>query len=357
VIFFQSLRRFDSIWRAKKCSGSKCVILFCQAKKIQQENCRIFREFGKISGKIDFLADLAHSLLIFQRTKSSEVFMSVSSARDCDVIRLHLNEVKKIPLLTNEEEVELAKRAEKGDRAAHDKLLTSNMRFVIKIASQYLNRGLEYEDLISEGYLGLMKALEHFDVSKGYHFISYAVWWIRQSILKALIDIGRPIRLPANKDAELREIKKACRNVNPLGHKSEEDELAEVAEKLGMTKYHVREMINISREMISLDSPISFDSENPVMDLVSVSAQTPEDEIIDLSLKDEIEKVLEHLDEKSAQVIRMRYGLGGQAERTLKEVGEKMNLSRERVRQIEKNAIAKIRSGRKIGRSLKDYVA
>lgn len=283
--------------------------------------------------------------------------MTSVSAKDLDVVRIHLNEIKKIPLLTNDEEIQLATRAAAGDKAARDKLLTSNMRFVIKIASQYLNKGLEYEDLISEGYLGLMKALDHFDVSKGYHFISYAVWWIRQSIMKAIVDFGRPIRLPVNKDAELTEIKRACHSVNPHGKKSEEEELEEVALKLGMTKHHIREMLNISQEMISLDSPISGDSDTALVDTVSAGTFTPEDAAIDASLKTEIDKVFVGLDKKSVEVLNMRYGLNGQGERTLKEVGEKMNLSRERVRQIEKHAIAKIRANKICDISLKDYVA
>lgn len=283
--------------------------------------------------------------------------MTSVSAKDLDVVRIHLNEIKKIPLLTNDEEIQLATRAAAGDKAARDKLLTSNMRFVIKIASQYLNKGLEYEDLISEGYLGLMKALDHFDVSKGYHFISYAVWWIRQSIMKAIVDFGRPIRLPVNKDAELTEIKRACHSVNPHGKKSEEEELEEVALKLGMTKHHIREMLNISQEMISLDSPISSDSDTALVDTVSAGTFTPEDAAIDASLKTEIDKAFVGLDKKSVEVLNMRYGLNGQGERTLKEVGEKMNLSRERVRQIEKHAIAKIRANKICDISLKDYVA
>lgn len=283
--------------------------------------------------------------------------MTSVSAKDLDVVRIHLNEIKKIPLLTNDEEIQLATRAAAGDKAARDKLLTSNMRFVIKIASQYLNKGLEYEDLISEGYLGLMKALDHFDVSKGYHFISYAVWWIRQSIMKAIVDFGRPIRLPVNKDAELTEIKRACHSVNPHGKKSEEEELEEVALKLGMTKHHIREMLNISQEMISLDSPISGDSDTALVDTVSAGTFTPEDAAIDASLKTEIDKAFVGLDKKSVEVLNMRYGLNGQGERTLKEVGEKMNLSRERVRQIEKYAIAKIRANKICDISLKDYVA
>lgn len=283
--------------------------------------------------------------------------MTSVSAKDLDVVRIHLNEIKKIPLLTNDEEIQLATRVAAGDKAARDKLLTSNMRFVIKIASQYLNKGLEYEDLISEGYLGLMKALDHFDVSKGYHFISYAVWWIRQSIMKAIVDFGRPIRLPVNKDAELTEIKRACHSVNPHGKKSEEEELEEVALKLGMTKHHIREMLNISQEMISLDSPISGDSDTALVDTVSAGTFTPEDAAIDASLKTEIDKAFVGLDKKSVEVLNMRYGLNGQGERTLKEVGEKMNLSRERVRQIEKHAIAKIRANKICDISLKDYVA
>lgn len=283
--------------------------------------------------------------------------MTSVSAKDLDVVRIHLNEIKKIPLLTNDEEIQLATRAAAGDKAARDKLLTSNMRFVIKIASQYLNKGLEYEDLISEGYLGLMKALDHFDVSKGYHFISYAVWWIRQSIMKAIVDFGRPIRLPVNKDAELTEIKRACHSVNPHGKKSEEEELEEVALKLGMTKHHIREMLNISQEMISLDSPISGDSDTALVDTVSAGTFMPEDAAIDASLKTEIDKAFVGLDKKSVEVLNMRYGLNGQGERTLKEVGEKMNLSRERVRQIEKHAIAKIRANKICDISLKDYVA
>ena len=283
--------------------------------------------------------------------------MTSVSAKDLDVVRIHLNEIKKIPLLTNDEEIQLATRAAAGDKAARDKLLTSNMRFVIKIASQYLNKGLEYEDLISEGYLGLMKALDHFDVSKGYHFISYAVWWIRQSIMKAIVDFGRRIRLPVNKDAELTEIKRACHSVNPHGKKSEEEELEEVALKLGMTKHHIREMLNISQEMISLDSPISGDSDTALVDTVSAGTFTPEDAAIDASLKTEIDKAFVGLDKKSVEVLNMRYGLNGQGERTLKEVGEKMNLSRERVRQIEKHAIAKIRANKICDISLKDYVA
>nr|WP_318714984.1 RNA polymerase sigma factor RpoD/SigA [uncultured Treponema sp.] len=282
--------------------------------------------------------------------------MKKSSVCYDDVVKMHLNEVKKYPLLTPEQETEAAEKALNGDKKARDLILTSNMRFVIKVAAQYRNRGLDFEDLISEGYLGLMKALEHFDVAKGYHFISYAVWWIRQSILKAILDTGRTIRLPVNKEQELRQIKKAKNEINALGNKSEAEELDEVASMLGMTQYHVREMLEISRDMKRLDKTLAEDSETTLLDTIESEFMTPEDSAIDQAMKDDINAALDTMDRKSAAVVVMRYGLNGYGERTLKEVGEKMNLSRERVRQIEKKAVETLRDYAAKNKSLHDYV-
>ena len=277
--------------------------------------------------------------------------MKKSSVCYDDVVKMHLNEVKKYPLLTPEQETEAAEKALNGDKKARDLILTSNMRFVIKVAAQYRNRGLDFE-----GYLGLMKALEHFDVAKGYHFISYAVWWIRQSILKAILDTGRTIRLPVNKEQELRQIKKAKNEINALGNKSEAEELDEVASMLGMTQYHVREMLEISRDMKRLDKTLAEDSETTLLDTIESEFMTPEDSAIDQAMKDDINAALDTMDRKSAAVLVMRYGLNGYGERTLKEVGEKMNLSRERVRQIEKKAVETLRDYAAKNKSLHDYV-
>lgn len=272
-----------------------------------------------------------------------------------DVVKMHLNEVKKYPLLTSEQEAEAAAKALKGDKKARELILTSNMRFVIKVAAQYRNRGLDFEDLISEGYIGLMKALDHFDVTKGYHFISYAVWWIRQSILKAILDTGRAIRLPVNKEQELREIKKVSNEINSLGRLSESEELEEVASMLGMTQYHVREMLEISRDMKRLDTPLAADSEATLLDTIASEFNTPEENAIDNAMKDEINRALSAMDSKTSIIVQMRYGLNGYGERTLKEVGEKLNLSRERVRQIEKKGMGLLKEYTERNGSLYDY--
>ncbi len=173
---------------------------------------------------------------------------------DENVLNIYLKEITKIPLLSNEEETELAKKAAAGDKNAKNKIVNANLRFVINVAKKYQNQGIDLVDLISEGNLGLLAAIDHFDVNKGYHFISYAVWWIRQSILKAICEKSRPIRLPLNRANELVQIEKTRKMIS--GKKNEKQEIEEIGRLLNMDSTHVREMINLSREMISLDSPV-----------------------------------------------------------------------------------------------------
>ena len=263
-------------------------------------------------------------------------------AKDDEVIDYYLNEIKKIPLLTPSEELELAKKAKNGDISAKEKIVKSNLRFVITIAKKYQNHGLDLEDLISEGNIGLLIAIEKFEPSKGYKFISYAVWWIRQSILRAISDKGRMIRIPVNKTLEITKIKKAFNCVYKI--KSEQNEFEQVAKMLNLSDSYVKEMLHISGDMISLDQEIdSSDSSATMIDFIEDKINPrPEDECLNNSLKDELDKAMSSLKPVERRVLRMRYGLDGEKEMSLQEIGDRFNLTKERIRQIEKKAIVRM---------------
>ena len=273
------------------------------------------------------------------------------------VLNAYLKEINRIPLLSREEEVKLAKAAREGDKAAREKILNANLRFVVNVAKKYQGQGLDLVDLISEGNVGLLTAVDKFDVDKGYHFISYAVWWIRQSILKAVCEKSRSIRLPLNRANEMVQIEKVRREIS--GNRSEEEEIMEIAETLEMDSMHVREMLNLNREMLSLDAPLGNGGESRCLfgDFVEDERYGKvEDQVMEESMKDEIQVVLKSLKPVEEQVIRMRYGLDGQAPKSLKEVGEIVGLTKERIRQIEKGAIAKMQQPSRRAR-LESFVA
>ena len=277
--------------------------------------------------------------------------------RDENILAMYLKEINKIPMISHEEEVELAQKAQAGDTAAKNKLVNSNLRFVVNVAKKYQNHGLDLSDLISEGNLGLLTAVEKFDASKGYHFISYAVWWIRQSILKAICEKSRAIRLPLNRANELVQIEHARKVVGTK--KTEQQEYEEIGAMLNMDASHVRDMINISREMVSLDAEVN-DSDNghsKVGDFFEDNAyDRPEEKAIEKSMHEEIDNVIETLRPNEARVIRMRYGLNGAKPMSLKEVGEECALTKERIRQIEKHAIVRLQHPTR-ARRLEAYVA
>ena len=276
---------------------------------------------------------------------------------DDEVLGLYLKDIKNIPLLTHEEEIELAKKAQAGDKAAKNKLVNSNLRFVVNVAKKYQNHGLDLTDLISEGNIGLITAVEQFDVSKGYHFISYAVWWIRQSILKAVCEKSRGIRLPLNRANELVQIEHARKVVG--NKKSEQQEYEEIASMLNMTSEHVRDMINISRDMVSLDAEVN-NGDNSHTSFGDFQEDTlygrPDENAIDEAMSNDIEYVLNTLRPNEAKVIRMRYGLNGHKPMSLKEVGEECELTKERIRQIEKHALVRLQHPTR-ARRLEAYVA
>ncbi len=276
---------------------------------------------------------------------------------DDEILGMYLKEINKIPLLDHDEETELAVKARDGDKAAKDKIIRANLRFVVNVAKKYQNHGLELSDLISEGNIGLLTAIEKFDVTKGYHFISYAVWWIRQSIMKAICEKGRSIRLPMNRVNELVQIEKAKKSVH--GNKSEEQEIEAVARMLGMEKNHVREMLNISREMVSLDAQIEGEEGDggTVGDFVKDEKYSNVDEkVMNESLQDELNKALGTLKPAEEKVLRLRYGLGGNKPMSLAQVGEHCNLTKERIRQIEKTAIVRMQHPVR-ARKLESFVA
>jgi RNA polymerase primary sigma factor len=275
---------------------------------------------------------------------------------DENILSIYLKEINKVPLLTREEEQNYARRAADGERVAKNKLIQANLRFVVNVAKKYQNQGLPLADLISEGNIGLMNAIERFDVSKGYHFISYAVWWIRQAILKAICEKSRMIRLPLNRANELVQIEKMRKELQS-GSKGD-PEIHEIAKALDMREEHVADLINISRDMVSLDTPIYDEKDSSILsDFVEDKGQkAPEESVIDRSLQEDINTVLNTLSGKEADIIQYRFGLNGKRPMSLKEIGNRYKLTKERIRQIEKKALKRLQHPSR-SHALRSYLA
>lgn len=261
---------------------------------------------------------------------------------DDNVLSAYLDEIKKVPLLTREEELQSAERAAQGDQAAKEKLIKANLRFVVNVAKKYQNQGLPLADLISEGNLGLMNAIDRFDVTKGYHFISYAVWWIRQAILKAICEKSRMIRLPLNRANELVQIEKVRKELQ--GMNGTEPETEDIARRLNMDKRHVEDLLHISRDLVSLETPIYAEKDSSILGdfIEDTGYRSPDDVVIEKSLKEDIDTVLRTLSDKEADIIKYRFGLGGRRPMSLKEIGNRYKLTKERIRQIEKKALKRL---------------
>lgn len=261
---------------------------------------------------------------------------------DENVLSMYLKEINRIPLLSREDEDKYARLAAQGDKHAQDMLVKSNLRFVVNVAKKYQNQGLPLADLISEGNIGLINAIERYDVEKGYHFISYAVWWIRQAILKAICEKSRMIRLPLNRANELVQIEKARKTLE--GAMTEDEEIKEIARLLEMDADHVADLVAVSRELVSLETPVFDERDSSVVgDFVENNAyDAPEEAAIDQNLKDDINAVLRTLSDKEREVIEYRFGLNGKHAMSLKEIGDRFKLTKERIRQIEKSALKRL---------------
>ena len=269
--------------------------------------------------------------------------------RESQSLEKYLQEIGKVDLLTPEEEVELAKRIKQGDQAALEKLTKANLRFVVSVAKQYQNQGLSLSDLINEGNLGLIKAAQRFDETRGFKFISYAVWWIRQSILQALAEQSRIVRLPLNKVGSLNKINKAFSELEQeYEREPSPDELAETLDigTLGVAARHV-----------SMDAPFVEGEDNSLLDVLENSSTPGTDQELDYnqSLRMEIERSLSTLTERQCDVIKLYFGIGVEHPMSLEDIGEKFGLTRERVRQIKDKAINKLRSANR-SKLLKHYL-
>jgi len=254
----------------------------------------------------------------------------------------YLHEISKEDLLTAEQEVELARRIRKGDEEALEKLIRSNLRFVVSVAKQYQNQGLSLPDLINEGNLGLIKAARRFDETRGFKFISYAVWWIRQSILQALAEQARIVRLPLNKIGSINKINRALAELEQRHER--EPSIQEISKTLELAPEEIKEALKNSTKPISMDAPLNEEEEDSMYDIMESDENPPPDEkLINESLNREIERALSSLTEREAKIIRLYYGLGNKHPFTLEEIGEKINLTRERVRQIKEKAIKRLK--------------
>jgi len=254
----------------------------------------------------------------------------------------YFKEISEVPLLTVEEEIELAKKIKTGDQKALHKLVTANLRFVISVAKKYQNQGLSFEDLINEGNLGLIKAAKKFDASRGFKFISYAVWWIRQSILQAVSEHSRAVRLPMNKIGTIQKIGRVLKTLEQKHERHHSTD--EIAEVLEISQREVSETIKTSSKELSLDRQFGSDNQSNLMDILpNLDGPHPDKNLIKESLNMEIQKVLSTLSEKESKVIRLYFGLGEKHSMTLEDIGQRFNLSRERIRQIKMQAIDKMR--------------
>ena len=271
-----------------------------------------------------------------------------------DPVRMYLKEIGKVPLLSAEEEIELAKRMELGDQDAKKRLAEANLRLVVSIAKRYVGRGMLFLDLIQEGNLGLIKAVEKFDYRKGYKFSTYATWWIRQAITRAIADQARTIRIPVHMVETINKLIRVSRQL--LQELGREPTPEEIAEEMNMPGDRVREILKISQEPVSLETPIGEEEDSHLGDFIQDdNVPVPADAASFTLLKEQLVEVLGTLTEREQKVLRLRFGLDDGRARTLEEVGKEFNVTRERIRQIEAKALRKLRHPSR-SRKLKDYL-
>ncbi len=338
----------------------------------QDEILEVFKDAEERLDELDDLYDklLAEGIDVFESVEAEEsesdeknkeklereieILSKLSGAESTDPVRQYLREIGKVYLLSAEEEIELAKKYEKGDKASKDKLTQSNLRLVVSIAKKYIGRGLSLLDLIQEGNQGLIRAVEKYDWRKGFKFSTYATWWIRQAITRAIADQARTIRIPVHMVETINKLYRISRRLmQELGREPSPEEIAEEAD---LDPERVREIFKIAQEVTSLEAPVGEDQESFLGDFIPDESQlSPVDAASKQLLKDHLDEVLATLSDREARVLKLRFGLEGNKQMTLEEVGKVFGVTRERIRQIEAKALRKLKhpSRRK---KLQDYL-
>lgn len=303
----------------------------------------------------DFTADDdLDAALDFAGDDDLDIALSTDNIAIDDPVKIYLKEIGRVPLLSPEEEIELAQRMSSGDPYAKKRLSEANLRLVVSIAKRYVGRGMQFLDLIQEGNLGLIKAVEKFDYTKGYKFSTYATWWIRQAITRAIADQARTIRIPVHMVETITKVKKVS---STLLHKNGREATAEeIAEELKLPLDRVREIIRISQDPVSLETPIGEEEDSHLGDFIpDEEAPAPAEAASLTLLKEQLDEVLNTLTEREGKVLRLRFGLEDGRQRTLEEVGKEFNVTRERIRQIEAKALRKLRHPSR-SKKLKDFL-
>ena len=303
---------------------------------------------------IELVEDLDRELAEIQ-TNEEEIDLSIPEGVGLDdPVRMYLKEIGKVPLLSSDEEIELAERMHNGDEAAKKRLSEANLRLVVSIAKRYVGRGMLFLDLIQEGNLGLIKAVEKFDYTKGYKFSTYATWWIRQAITRAIADQARTIRIPVHMVETINKLIRVSRQL--LQELGREPRVDEIANAMGVNEEKVREIMKIAQEPVSLETPIGEEEDSILGDFIPDNdAPAPSDMAAFMLLKEQLMNVLETLTPREEKVLRLRFGLDDGRARTLEEVGKEFNVTRERIRQIEAKALRKLRHPSR-SKKLKDFL-
>ncbi len=319
-------------------------------EELEPDKIEIIYEVLEKSG-IDVLGEVEEE----EEEEEKELDLSLPEGINIDdPVRMYLKEIGKVPLLTGEEEIALAKRMEAGDEIAKQRLAEANLRLVVSIAKRYVGRGMLFLDLIQEGNLGLIKAVEKFDYNKGFKFSTYATWWIRQAITRAIADQARTIRIPVHMVETINKLIRVSRQL--LQELGRDPVPEEIAEELDMPVDKVREILKISQEPVSLETPIGEEEDSHLGDFIQDdNVPVPAEAAAFTLLKEQLVEVLDTLTEREQKVLRLRFGLDDGRARTLEEVGKEFNVTRERIRQIEAKALRKLRHPSR-SRKLKDYL-